>query len=127
MLKKIFTHDLYIKVSKNKLEAKNLTTGGKWETAYPNSPFTTKRLLVGTFSAAEPALAQLVKRILPTGLFAKRPQMVIHPTDMVEGGLSEVEERIFKELGLGSGAIKVVVHIGAELSDEQAIKLLGEV
>jgi rod shape-determining protein MreB and related proteins len=124
MLKKLFTHDLYIKVSKNKFEAKNLSMNGTWESNYPNSPFTTNRLLIGTFSAAEPALTQLVKRILPTGFFAKRPQMVIHPTDMVEGGLSEVEERIFKELGLGSGAFKVVVHIGAELSDEQAIKLL---
>jgi len=39
--------------------------------------------------------------------------------------LSEVEERIFKELALGAGAIKVALHIGSELTDSEAVKLIG--
>lgn len=79
---------------------------------------------MGTFSAAEPALTKLVKQVMPGGWITKRPRVVIHPTDMVDGGLSEVEERIFRELSLGTGAVKVAVYMGAELSDEQASKLL---
>jgi hypothetical protein len=124
MMKTLFTNDLYIKISKNKFEAKNLSLAGDWESISPETPFTTERLLVGTFTTAEATLAQLVKRVLPKGLFTKSPRVVMHPVAMVEGGLSEVEERIFKELALGSGAFKVALHIGSELSDSEAIKLI---
>jgi rod shape-determining protein MreB and related proteins len=125
MIKKLFTHDLYIKVSKNKFEAKNLSANGGWQSAYPESPFTTDRLLVGSFTAAETTLSELVKKMLPKGFITKSPQVVIQPVAMIEGGLSEVEERIFKELALGSGAFKVVLHVGAELSDSEAVALIG--
>lgn len=124
MIKKLFTNDLYIKVDRNKFEAKNLSVGGLWESSYAEKPFTTERLLVGIFTEAEPALTKLVKKVLPKGFITKSPQVVIHPVAMVDGGLSEVEERIFKELALGSGAIKVFLHVGHELSDSEAIKLI---
>lgn len=124
MIKKLFTNDLYIKVGKNKFEAKNLSISGGWESGYAEKPFTTDRLLVGIFTAAEPILAKLVKKVLPKGFITKSPQVVIHPITMVDGGLSEVEERIFKELAFGSGAIKVVLHVGHELSDSEVIKLI---
>ena len=125
MIKKLFTNDLYIKVSANKFEVKNISTNGGWKSVFPESPFTTSRLLVGNFSNAESALTRLVKSVLPKGIISKRPQVVIHPLSRVEGGLSEVEERIFKELALGSGAIKVVLHVGSELTDSEAVKLIG--
>ena len=124
MIKKLFTVDLYIKIRKNRFEAKNLSSNSSWETIHSEPPFTTERLLVGTFSAAEPALTKLVKSITPNGLFRKSPQVVIQPMELVDGGLSEVEERIFKELALGSGAFKAVLHIGPELTDDEAVKLI---
>lgn len=127
MIKKLFTNDLYIKVGENKFEVKNISTNGNWESIYPESPFTTNRLLVGTFSAAEPALTKLIKSVLPKGFLSKSPQVVIHPVERVEGGLSEVEERIFRELALGSGAFKVALHVGPELTDSEAVKLIGSV
>ncbi|NVJ59493.1 MAG: 1-pyrroline-5-carboxylate dehydrogenase [Gammaproteobacteria bacterium] len=125
MIKKLFTTDLYVKVSKNKLVAKNLSTNSSWQSITPEKPFTTDRLLVGTFSAAEPTLAQLVKKLLPKGLLKKSPQILIHPVDMVEGGLSEVESRVFRELAFGAGACRVVLYVGSELSDSEAVKLIG--
>lgn len=47
--------------------------------------------------------------------------------EKVEGGLSQIEDRIFRELAFGAGALKVVVHTGAELTDSQAIRLLDGV
>jgi len=125
MIKKLFTNDLYIKVSENKFEAKNISMNGGWKTVFPELPFTTSRLLVGNFSNAESALTKLVKCVLPKSIISKRPHVVIHPLSRVEGGLSEVEERIFKELALGAGAIKVALHIGSELTDSEAVKLIG--
>lgn len=62
MIKKLFTSDLYIyiKVSKNRFEAKNLSVSGSWESAYPDEPFSTNRLLVGVFSSAEKTLSKLI-------------------------------------------------------------------
>lgn len=125
MSKKLFTNDLYIKVSENRFEAKNVSTNGAWEIISPDAPFSTERLLVGTFSNAEPALAKLIKKILPKTLIDRRPQVVIQPVSKVEGGLSEVEDRIFRELALGAGAIKAVVHVGSELSDEEVSDLIA--
>ena len=124
MIKKLFTTDLYIKVRKNRFEAKNLSSNGGWESIHSELPFTTDRLLVGTFSAAESALTKLLKSINAGSLFKKSPQVVIQPMELIEGGLSEVEERIFKELALGAGAFKVVLHTGSELTDSEAIQLI---
>ena len=68
MIKKLITTDLYIKVKTNRFEAKNLTSNGGWESIHAERPFTTNRLLVGTFSAAEPALIKLVNKINTGGL-----------------------------------------------------------
>ena len=124
MIKKLFASDLYIKVRKNRFEAKNLSSNGGWESINSELPFTTERLLVGNFSAAEPTLTKLVKSINSGGLFKKSPQVVIQPMELIEGGLSEVEERIFKELALGAGAFKVVLHTGSELTDSEAVQLI---
>ncbi len=45
--------------------------------------------------------------------------ILMHPLEMVEGGLSQVEERVFYELAIGCGAKKVVVWSGAELADSE--------
>jgi hypothetical protein len=42
---------------------------------------------------------------------------------MVEGGLSEVEERALRELAMSSGARSVVVHIGAPLTDLEVVSV----
>ena len=127
MINKLFTNDIYIKVSENRFEAKNISTNGNWESIQPDQPFTTERLLVGTFSAAEPALTSLLKSISGNGIIRKSAKVVIHPIAKVEGGLSEVEERIFRELSLGAGAIKVALHTGPELTDSEALKLIRSV
>ena len=126
MLKKLFVADLYLKVRKNQFEVKNLTENGAWKIATPEQSFTTERLLVGQFSAAEPMLKGLVKDVMPSSFMKKSAQILIHPIDMVEGGLCEVEERIFTELGLGAGAFKVKLHVGEGLTDEEAKDILNK-
>ena len=124
MMSKLFSVDLYIKIKENTCEAKKLTADGHWQSIVSQEPFTTQRLLVGSFSEAERALTQLLKRVLGQGIFAKKPKVVIHPMEKVEGGLSQIEDRIFRELALGAGALKLVVDTGPELTDSQAIKLI---
>lgn len=39
--------------------------------------------------------------------------------EMVDGGLSEVERRVFRELAFGAGARRMVLWVGDELTLEQ--------
>jgi hypothetical protein len=58
-------------------------------------------------------------KVIGKGLFAGSPGVVIQPLEMTEGGLSEIEERVFRELAIGAGAAKVIVWLGHELSDSE--------
>ena len=125
-IQQLFTADLYIKVYENRFEVKNISNRGQWATAHSKTPFTTDRLLVGKFSIAEPLLRKLIKKVLPKRLVPYSAKVVIHPVQRVEGGLSEVEERIFNELAEGAGAFRVALHTGNELTDTEVVNLLSK-
>ena len=66
--------------------------GKRERDASAQKPFTTTRLLVGQFQEAESLLRKAIREICNGGLFQVSPIVVIHPKDMVEGGLSEVKK-----------------------------------
>ena len=82
-------------------------------------PFSNQRLLVADFAAAERLLQHAIGQLLPKRFMrlSLPPQLLIQPLERLEGGLSQVEERILLELGLGSGARKVRLHLGSELDN----------
>ena len=112
---------LYIQVLENKFIIQVLDNNESREIFLPEKNFTTKRLLVGDFSAAQDCLSKAITRLVPKKLITrKKAAVVMHPMEMYEGGLSEVEERILNELAFSSGAIKVALHIGETLTAEAA-------
>jgi hypothetical protein len=120
MLRSLLSNDVYVKVYENRLVLKKLEDGARPITVTANEPFTTKRLLVGQFAAAERSLKRGFKELFSSNWLSPSPVVVIHPMEKVEGGLSEIEDRIFRELAAGAGARKVVVWLGHELSDAEA-------
>ncbi len=114
----LFSGTLYIKVFKNKFCVRHIETGNEI-TMHATQAFTTKRLLVGQFSVAEKLLKKAIKKAYKINWLSASPMVVIHPMEMIEGGLSEVEKRVFKELAAGAGARKIVVWEGHELSDNE--------
>jgi len=87
--------------------------------------FSHPRMLVGNFTAAQSCLNSLLAQARGSG-FALSVAVLIHPLEKIEGGLSQVEERLFHELAVGAGASKVLVWVGATLSDSEVIaKLIG--
>ncbi len=116
----LFSQSVYIQIYANRFVLKLLEEGAAPVTITADEPFTTQRLLVGQFAVAERTLKQGLKRLFQGRWFAPSPRAVIHPMEMVEGGLSEIEMRVFNELAAGAGAHKVVVWIGPELSNSEA-------
>ena len=112
----MFTTDLYVQVTRNRVAARNVASGNGTE-QQPIQPFSHPRALVGNFVVAQATIKAAVKAV-QTGAFPKLVRIVIHPMELIEGGLTQVEERVLRELAIGSGVSRVVVWVGAALSDE---------
>jgi len=118
---KLLTGVVYVKVSKNQFRVRHVVDN-KEIVVSAFEPFTTTRLLVGEFAIAEKYLKDGIKKLHEGRWFAASPVIVIQPLEMIEGGLSQVEERVLRELAAGAGARKVFVWVGHELSDQEVIQ-----
>ena len=121
MLKNLLNNTVYVKITKNQFWARHIENQ-KEAVVTAADAFTTKRLLVGEFSTAEKYLKGIMKTLHEEKLFSASPQVILHPMEMVEGGLSEIEERAMIELAMGAGARKVLIWLGHELSDQEALE-----
>ena len=124
MLTRLLANAVYVRVRKNQFRVRSLESAA--EAAFDaQPPFTTARLLIGQFQAAEKLLKRALTEMSKGGIFAASPQILIQPLEMLDGGLSEVEERVLKEVATGAGASKVVVWVGHELSDAEVREKLN--
>jgi rod shape-determining protein MreB and related proteins len=125
MLANAFFITVYIRVKRNQFRVRYLESG--IETIIEaQKPFTTARLLIGQFVSAQATLKDGLKNLTKGRFFPVVPRLVIHPMEMVEGGLSEVEERILREVAISAGASKVIVWVGRELNDAEVKEKLNE-
>jgi hypothetical protein len=120
MMKNIFSLDLYyVKIYRNKFIIENVSENTVQRSFSPSMPFTTERLLVGEFSLAVEFLKNAIKSMFANKLMLRKPAILLHPMEMISGGLCEVEHRLFQELALAAGGHKVVIWTGEELSKVQ--------
>jgi rod shape-determining protein MreB len=75
-------------------------------------------MLVGSFTHAQAAVKSATSEVAGSGLL-RSLRILVHPTERIEGGLTEIEERTFLELARSAGAKKVALWVGATLTDEQ--------
>lgn len=120
MFKKLFTCDLYVRVYKNRFVLRLLDGSSREQSFDAEQTFTSTRLLVGQFMIAEACLKQAMVSVVKRGWFTRSPRVLIQAMEMVEGGLGDIEERIFRELALGAGAHKAVLWLPPELAAPSA-------
>ena len=123
-MRKLFEEKLYVKVSRNRFEIARVTGDPAVVIVSSPEPFSTSRLLVGEFARAEHELSKGLKKVLPKALIKRSSAVLIHPLEMTENGLCEVEVKILRELAFGAGAHKVEVWEGEELTPTQVIEKL---
>lgn len=85
------------------------------------NPFVHPRTLVGDFTLAELVLKGFVARVKSGGILNPMPKMVIHLPADPEGGYTQVELRVFRELGFSAGARKITLWQGRALSDAELL------
>ena len=118
MLGALLSHHAYVRLRRNQLRVRHLESQID-TTVQAEPPFTTTRMLVGNFTAADQALKAAMRGIVKGRFMLTKPRVLIQPLELIEGGLSQIEERALHELALGAGASKVVVWVGLELSDAE--------
>ncbi len=124
MLLGIFKATLYVRVSRNKLDVRHIESGRNVR-VMSDTPFTTHRLLMGDFLAAESALRKAIAEIQPGPKPFTALSVLMHPMEMVEGGLSGVENRVFMEVADCAGATRMFVWVGHDLSDQEVREKVG--
>lgn len=110
---------IYVKIYENRVHIRNINDRKEIELT-ATSPFTTERLLVGNFTVAQTLLKKGLKIVMGKKFFA--PTVLMHPIEKVDGGLSQVEERVLKDLAIIAGAQKVFVRVGPELNDNDVLR-----
>jgi len=117
---------LYIRIRRDSFEIKALDQAIS-HVARSLRGFSSDRLLIGQFSEARSTLLQALKDLQPsTPLLALRPEVLMHPLEIISGGLSEVEERVLQDLAHAAGARSVVIWVGRELRDEEVRERLRQ-
>jgi rod shape-determining protein MreB and related proteins len=125
MLKDFFWTPLYARISSNRIVLRNVLSG-KEMTFVTDQPFTHPRMLIGHFVHAEMLLKKAIQQLLVHSLLKPAPSILMHPLENLEGGLSQIEERVLREMALGSGARKAVIWTGSALSDNEVIDKLRQ-
>ncbi len=123
-LRNRFSTPLHIQIYANRIRVVTLDLPQRHVESVPEEPFTTDRLLVGNFKSAEKCLVGCVSALIHGKWLGKSFRAVIQPMEMINGGLCEVEERVFSELASSAGAHQVVIYLGGQLSREQALELV---
>ena len=81
------------------------------------NPFSHPRLLVAKFQLAEKILRHAIRQVFKDQLFAVSPRMVFQPMEKLEGGITDIENRVYRELCLGAGAREVVIYDGKPVAN----------
>lgn len=80
------------------------------------NPFKHPRLLVHDFLVAEKIIMHGVRELHGVKWLAPSPRVIFQPMEKLEGGVTGIEERLYRELCIGAGAREVLLYYGAALS-----------
>lgn len=121
-----FFQSVIIYISRDSMEVLNLETNAMVQ-GIPNTPFSTRRLLVGDFESALELAKRLLKQVYKRSFLKPILKIIVQPLEMIEDGLSSIEKRCFAELGEQAGAAEVyfVFDRRPKLSKEDAVMILG--
>jgi rod shape-determining protein MreB len=114
---------IYVRLTRNRLEARKLSSS-PGAVASASGPFSTERLLIGQFSVASELLSKLLTELVPVKMLRASIATLMHPIEMMDGGLSEVEERTILELAASAGAKRCKIYLGAQIDDLEIARML---
>ena len=125
---KIIEEKPIIAISKSKNRHKVVAVGKESDRARSKDPlkiqtynaFKHPRTFLSNFEFAEATLRYFITKIVSRKLLV-RPIVVLHPTENLEGGITQVEFRALMELGTCVGGRKIYVWQGHTLTNRELL------
>ena len=123
---KVFSSDIkfedvpYIAIEKTKKGevVKAIGTEAKRQTSSHisvSNPFKHPRSFVADFFLAEKIIQHGVFEVHKSRV-RPAPRIIMHQLEKVEGGLTNIEERVLRELAVAAGAREVVIYLGNKIN-----------
>lgn len=81
------------------------------------NPFAHPRVLMADFGVAEELLKYLYRKVSQNQFFTPSPIAIIHLHEKIEGGITGMEAKAFREAAEGAGARHVYIYTGKELRE----------
>jgi rod shape-determining protein MreB len=69
-------------------------------------------MLISNYRIALREMREGMAGVRRGGLLARRPQVLVHPMELIDGGVTDLECEILEALALNSGAYKAAVYEG---------------
>jgi len=113
---------IYIQVFANRFLVRNVDSGESRDVTR-NQTYASPRMLIADFTVAAKQIKDAVKSVRRR-MWA--PEILMHPMELIEGGVTQVEYRVFVELGVACGASKTAVYSGAPLSGDAVKRAIRE-
>lgn len=85
-----------------------------------HNAFKHPRTFLDNFEIAEATLRYFIYKLVQRKMFVT-PLIIFHPTENIEGGVTQIEHRGLVELGASIGARKTYIWTGRTLSDEELV------
>lgn len=85
------------------------------------NPFTHPRSLFSDFALAEQFVKLAIRRVVGESLFQMSPRVIMHALGEPEGGYTQIERRVMRELALSAGAREVELLEGHEPTDQELL------
>ena len=122
------TIPVYIKMYVNRVEVMDLRSGESLTKATNDGEFSNDRLVVANFQVAEALVRLVLKDLLKLRSFLQPSlRVVIQQMEKLEGGLSQIEIRVLRDLAEVAGASHVaVIEIARPLSQQEALSELNK-
>jgi len=117
MLSKFKTQIFYVRIKENSFNVR-CANSGKSIVIDADTPFSSKRLIIAEFKVAEKLLKKAFKHLQDSWL---SPIAIIHPLELIDEKLSEVEEKILREVAISAGAREAKLWVGEELTDRELL------
>ncbi|MDD1779822.1 rod shape-determining protein [Enterovibrio sp. ZSDZ35] len=84
-----------------------------------SNPFSHPRSIISDYKAIQPLLRHAIAQVVKTGVLMPRIQVILHPMEKVEGGITEVEKKALCEMAYHAGVKSAFVYWGETLEEAQ--------
>ncbi|SKA52434.1 rod shape-determining protein [Enterovibrio nigricans] len=94
-----------------------------------SNPFSHPRSLVSDYKAFQPLLRYAISQVVKMGILKPRIQVILHPMEKVEGGVTELEKKALCDMAYNAGVKSAFVYWGEALEEthlRRAQDTLGE-